>query len=228
MIQLQSKSLEIGTEVCLRLEELHPKGRMEIPNCIVNEIKDDGIYLYAPHIESRYMEGRNVELLWEDETSFHCMTTKINRCIHNPDTQLIIEPSDLLRSIDERRYFRLKHPINIEFRPLGSDSLFTCGEGIAIGGGGIQFISNFPLKQGQKVEILIEVPIFPYLDIQISGEVIMVKRFKDLEVTQIGVCFLEIDPMGKMRLFKYILDEQQPINFSEEKNAGFNYLFSLC
>ncbi len=229
MIGLMDKTLVIGKEVSLRLEDLHPKGRMEVPYCKVNNINEEGIFINTPFIESRYLQGRKVEILWENEMFLYCLSSNIKRCVQANDTTLLIDHDGILRSIDERRYFKLKNSINIEFRPFDSDGLFASAEVLDVGGGGIQFLTSYPLVRGQKVEMLIEVPIFPYLDISAIGEVIIIKRFREIEGSQIGVCFLEIDPIGKKRLFKYILDEQQPLKFKEELDkADLKFWFSLC
>lgn len=229
MARLINNRLIIGSQVCLRLEELHPKGRMEIPNGEVSRIKKDGIYIHIPIIESKYLEGRRVDILWEKGMCLYCLSSKISKCIQEKDTMLVINPSDMLRSIDKRRYFRLKSPINIEFRPQGINGLFISAEGKDVSGGGIRFLSNYPLELGQRLEMLVEVPIFPYLDASAYGEVVRLERLKNIEGCQVGVRFLDIDPIGRKRLFKYILDEQQPLRFKEdEEKESLRLWFGLC
>ncbi|MBN2372203.1 PilZ domain-containing protein [bacterium] len=221
--------LVIGSQVCLRLEELHPKGRMEIPNGEVSNIEEDGIYIHIPVIDSKYLEGRRVDILWEKGMSIYCLSSKISKCIQKEDTMLVINPSDTLRSIDKRRYVRLKKPIRIEFRPTGNDGLFISAEGKDVSGGGVRFFSRYPLELGQNIEILIEVPIFPYLDTTAYGEVVRMERLKNAEGCQVGVRFLEMDHIGRKRLFKYILDEQQPLSLKDEKlMESLRLWFALC
>ena len=192
-------------------------------------VKKDGIYIHTPIIESRYLEGRRVDILWEKGMCLYCLSSKINKCIQKKDTMLVINPSDMLRSIDKRRYFRLKSPIHIEFRPQGINGLFISAEGKDVSGGGIRFLSNYPLELGQRLEMLVEVPIFPYLDVSVFGEVVRLEKLKNIDGCQVGVRFLDIDPIGRKRLFKYILDEQQPLRFKDDvERESLRLWFALC
>lgn len=229
MVGLTHDTLVIGTQVCLRLEELHPKGRMEIPNSKVVQIKEDAIYIQTPVIDSRHLEGRRVDILWEKGMCMYCLSSTVQKCIQGKDTMLVVSLTDMLRCIDKRHYFRLKGPIYIEFRPQGFSGLFMSVQGKDISGKGIRFLTNYPLMTGQKLEMLIEVPIFPYLDASVLGEVACVEGQEGEEGCLIDVRFLHIDPIGSKRLFKYILDEQQPLEFkmNEDKEA-LRFWFSLC
>ena len=219
--------LAIGNDVCLRLEELHPKGRMEIPHGDVTRIKHDGIYIHIPVIESKYLEGRRVEILWEKGASLYCLSTTIRKCLQEQDTLLVVSPSKQLRSINKRRYFRLEHPIHIEFKPEEYRGLFISAEGQDLSGGGVRFLTEYPLTQGQALDMLIEVPIFPYLDISVSGKVVRLERLKGREGIQVGVDFTDIEPMGRKRLLKYILDEKKPLKKRNEEVMDVRYWFSL-
>jgi len=227
MVEAPSNKLAIGNEVCLRLEELHPKGRMEIPHGDVTRIKDDGIYIHIPVIEGKYLEGRRVEILWEKGASLYCLSTTIRKCFQDRDTVLVVSPSKQLRSINKRRYFRLESPIHLEFKPKECQGLFISAEGKDLSGGGVRFLTEYPLTQGQVLDMLIEVPIFPYLDISVIGEVVRLERLKGKEGIQVGVNFTDIEPIGRKRLLKYILDEMQPLKKRKDEAMDVRYWFSL-
>jgi len=220
--------LAIGNQVCLRLEGLHPRGRMEIPHGDVILIKKDGIYINIPIIDSKYLEGRKVEILWEKGMCLYCLSSTINKCIQEQETTVVISPSDQIRSIDKRHYFRLESPIHIEFKPTGYRGLFIAAEGKDISGGGIRFITKYPLKQGEQLEMLLEVPIFPYLDVSALGQVVRVEKLKKTDGSQIGVHFMDMEPMGRKRLLKYIIDEKQPLKEKkEDKEKDLKLWFCL-
>lgn len=228
MTKAANKRLAIGNQVCLRLEGLHPKGRMEIPNGDVIGVKEDGIYIDIPIIDSKYLEGRRVEILWEKGMCLYCLSSTINKCVQNEGTMVVVGPSDRFRTIDKRRYFRLQQPIHIEFKPKDYRGLFISAEGNDVGGGGIRFLTKYPLTCGQQLEMLLEVPIFPYLDISVLASVIKVERGKEKEGNQVGVHFMDIEPMERKRLLKYIMDDQQPLkDKKEEDRRDLRFWFCL-
>lgn len=220
--------LTIGDQVCLRLEDLHPKGRMEIPNGDIDRIEEDGIYINIPIMDKNYLEGRSVEILWEKGMCLYCLSSKINKYFTKDDSMIVVSPSDSLRSIDRRRYFRLQQPIHIEFKPKDHKGSFISAEGKDVGGGGARFHTKYPLDCGQQLEMLLEVPIFPYLDISALASVVSVERRKKTYNTQVGVHFIDIEPMGRKRLLKYIMDEQQPLNDKEEEEEKRDLRFWFC
>ena len=227
MAGAKCEKLAIGNQVCLRLEGLHPRGRMEIPHGYVTLIEKDGIYINIPVIDSKYLEGRLVEVLWERGMCLYCLRATIHRCIQKKDTIIVISPSDQLRSIDKRHYFRLQTPIHIEFKPRGYKGLFIAAEGKDISGGGVRFITKYPLNNGQQLEMLLEVPIFPYLDVSALGQVIRVDNLKNIDGLQVGIHFIDMDPMGRKRLLKYILDEKQPLSDKKEEEKDLKLWFCL-
>ena len=227
MAKATSQKLTIGNHVCLRLEGLHPKGRMEIPNGDVIRIMKDGIYINIPVIDSKYLEGRKVEIIWEKGMCLYCLSSIINKCIQKKDTMLVVDPSDRLRSIDKRRYFRLQRPIHVEFKPMGYRGLFAGAEATDVSGGGVRFSTKYPLTQGQQLEMLLEVPIFPYLDVSAIGQVVRIEKLKNKEGAQVGINFTEIEPMGRKRLLKYIMDEKQPLEDKEAEKKDLRVWFSL-
>ena len=227
MTKAVSKKLDIGNEVCLRLEGLHPKGRMEIPNGEVRGIGEKGIYINIPVMDRSYLEGRSVEILWEKGMCLYCLSSTIDEYVSKDDSMIIVNPSDRFRSIDRRRYFRLQQPIHIEFRPRDYRGSFISAEGKNVSGGGMRFLAKYPLECGQQLDMLLEVPIFPYLDVSALASVVRVERHKKTDNTHVGVHFLDIEHIGRKRLLKYIMDEQNPLKDKEEEKTDLRFWFCL-
>jgi c-di-GMP-binding flagellar brake protein YcgR len=227
MTKAADKKLTMGHQVCLRLEGLHPKGRMEIPNGNVVGIEEDGIYINIPIMDKKYLEGRSVEILWENGMCLYCLSSTINKYVNKDDSMIVVSPSYRLRSIDRRRYFRLQQPIHIEFKPKDYKGLFISAEGKDVSGGGARFLTKYLLDCGQQLEMLLEVPIFPYLDVSALASVVSVEKRKKTGSTQVGVHFIDIEPMGRKRLLKYIMDEHQPLNDKEEEKRDLRFWFCL-
>ncbi|MGA1839431.1 MAG: flagellar brake protein [bacterium] len=227
MTKATQQMLTIGHRVCVRLEGLHPKGRMEIPNGDIDRVEKDGIYINIPIMDKNYLEGRRIEILWEKGMCLYCLSSTIDRYINKDDSVIVVKPSDRLRSIDRRRYFRLQQPIHIEFKPKDYKGLFINAEGKDISGGGARFLTQYPLDCGQQLDMLLEVPIFPYLDVFALASVVSVEKRKKTDSALVGVHFIDMEPIGRKRLLKYIMDEQQPLNDKEEEKRDLRFWFCL-
>lgn len=227
MTKAAHKKLTIGNQVCLRLEGLHPKGRMEIPNGDVAGIEEDGIYINIPIMDNSYLEGRRVEILWEKGMCLYCLSSTIDKYVNKDNSMIIVSPGNRFRSIDRRRYFRLQQPIHIEFRPKDYRGSFISAEGKDVSGGGMRFLAKYPLNCGQQLEMLLEVPIFPYLDVSALASVVSVNRQKKTDNTKVGVHFIDIEPIGRKRLLKYIMDEKYPLKDKEEEKRDLRFWFCL-
>ena len=94
-------------------------------------------------------------------------------------------------------------------------------------GAGIRFFAKYPLECGQQLDMLLEVPIFPYLDVSALASVVSVEKRKKTDTAQVGVHFIDIEPMGRKRLLKYIMDEQQPLYDKEKEKRDLRFWFCL-
>ena len=79
-------------------------------------------------------------------------------------------------------------------------------------GGGMRFLAKYPLECGQQLDMLLEVPIFPYLDVSALASVVRVERHKKTDNTHVGVHFLDIEHIGRKRLFLKKYYSKTPFN----------------
>ena len=187
-------------KVILRLTESHANGRLEIPNAKIDSINKKLINIEIPFESFDMFTGREINILWETYNSFYCLNSTVQKFKESRAHPLLqVEYTDRFECIEKRRYIRLDEPLELNFAPEG-DSKFISSKTIDVSGGGIQFPSPVKLKGGQKLDMILELPIFPYLDIMIKGEVVWVDE------NVVGVNFIHIDEADQNRLIKYILD----------------------
>ncbi|MGA1868506.1 MAG: flagellar brake protein [bacterium] len=188
-------------KVILRLAESHPSGRLEIPNATIESINNKNIKIQIPFESYDMFTGREINILWEKYNSFYCLNSTVKKFTKNTLPLLQVEFTDRFECIEKRRYIRLDEPLELNFAIEGGLN-FLSAHTIDVSGGGIQFFCPIDLREGQKLEIILEMPIFPYLDIMAKGEVVWV----DDHV--VGVNFIQIDEADQNRLIKYILEKQ--------------------
>lgn len=190
--------------VILRLTEPHPKGRLEIPNAKIDSINNESIYIEIPPMPYDMFTGRGINILWEKYNSFYCLNSVVQKFIQEAPARLQVEYSDRLECIEKRRYIRLDDPLQLTFAVNGIPNFFSA-QTVDISGGGIKFISPVRLNIGQQLEIILELPLFPYIDIMTRGEVIWVDRDKT------GINFIQINSADQKRIIQYILERRSSL-----------------
>lgn len=104
--------------------------------------------------------------------------------------------------VERRQYPRFDCRYQVSFKPKDLAQTYDCSQTRNISKGGLLLVASEELKQGTKLEMIVRIPFEPP-SVMFTGEVKWLRKMPNALVYEIGVQFLEQNP-----LFDQFIDQR--------------------
>lgn len=186
-------------------------------NSKVADILDDEILIMAIYRREELIplrKGIKVDVLYEGDTAFYSLSTKITGRQKEPLAMLRIELTDNIERIQRRSFFRVQINKRIQYISLKeqldkeTQPEFKETTAIDLSGGGLLMV----LKDGLKVNdrLLFNLNIED-LDKLVEGKIVRIKYNKDGYSKTAGIEFVDLNRKDRDTIISYLFNYQRKL-----------------
>ena len=205
--------------------KINQKIEIEIPkgpyqgsyNSKVSDITKDKITVMAIYERENVIpvnKGLEVNLLYEGDSAFYSLTTKIIDRVGSPLPSLILKNTDQIERIQRRSYFRLKVNKDIKYYVIKEHKKeegqpdFKKTTAIDLSGGGLKMVLNEDLKINDRLLFDLQIDEFEKL---IEGKIVRIKYNTDGYSKTAGVEFVDMERKDTDKIMSYLFNYQRKL-----------------
>jgi len=205
--------------------KINQKIEIEIPdgpyqgsyNSKVSDITEEEIKVMAIYERERLVpvsKGQEVNLLYEGDSAFYSLTTKILERMKDPIPSLVLKNTDQIERIQRRSYFRLKVNKDInyyvikEHKDEKGQPDFKKTTAIDLSGGGLKMVLNEDLKINDRLLFDLQID---ELDKLIEGKIVRIKYNTDGYSKTAGVEFVDMGRKDTDKIISYLFNYQRKL-----------------
>lgn len=163
-----SAAITLRTGQRVRLEWLDREEEPGVSSSIIEEVKDDMVYVLAPMLRLRAVSvplGARVRVGLRLEAGYYTFTTEVWEQVYHPQALLGLRLPDEMERRDQRAYYRL--PLTIQ--PEAAAVVDAEGQRIRevratvvnLSGGGLEMVVPEPLRAGDQVSMQLRLDDLP-------------------------------------------------------------------
>ncbi len=204
---------------------INQKIEIEIPegpyqgsyNSKVSDITEEVITVMAIYERENVIpvsKGSEVNILYEGDSAFYSLTTKIIERVKNPIPSLILKNTDQIERIQRRSYFRVKVNKDIKYYVIKEHKdeegqpEFKKTTAIDLSGGGLLMVLNDDLKINDRLLFNLQID---ELDKLIEGEIVRIKYNTDGYSKTAGVEFVDMERKDIDKIISYLFNYQRKL-----------------
>jgi c-di-GMP-binding flagellar brake protein YcgR len=191
--------------------ELDPEKTLQLPSR-VEGTEDNCLLISVPMYRGEIIPlrtGQKIKIFLNgQDVSYTFLTEIVGRRWQNIPLLVIKKPQSLIK-IQRRSYMRLPVKLDVSFRVAGDESDFKTGETLDISGGGILFVTEEKIEEGQILELELYLPRRKPFFCRAKVVRLLERARKKGEKNKVALEYHEITEGKRDQIINYIFEKQR-------------------
>lgn len=191
--------------------ELEPEKILCLPSRIEG-IEENLIYISVPMYRGEVIPLRTGQVIKifinQRDVSFAFDTAIMGRIWQNIPLLAIKRPDKFVK-IQRRNFMRLSVKLEVYFRVMGDESDFKKGETLDISGGGILFLTEEAIEEGQILEVELYLPRRKPFFCRAKVVRLLERAKKKGDKNKVALEYYEINEAKRDKVINYIFEKQR-------------------